>query len=78
MNKVNIRYSLWRIENPTVYDEILQAEKQGIKRGETNKRLLQELTHLRELVEVLQGSIIPYEPASNGQVSNDENLLDVL
>ncbi len=80
MSKINVRYTLRRIENPTIYDEFLQAEKQGIKPGETDKRLLHELVHLRKLVEVLQGSIIPYEPANNGQVSQtaDENLLDIL
>ncbi len=77
MTKLNIRFSLQQIENPVIYAEILQATEQGLKTGDTVKRLLLELVHKRELVNVLQGSVIPYELASNGQVS-DENLLDVL
>ncbi len=77
---MNVRFTLQQIENPAIYAEILQAIEQGLKTGDTVKRLLLELAHKRELVNVLQGSVIPYEPASNGQISQtaDENLLDVL
>ncbi len=77
MNKINIRFALWETENPTIYAEILQAKNQGIKIDSILNRLLLELVHKTELLNVLQGSVIPYEPASNGQV-NDENLLDGL
>ncbi len=77
MSKINIRFNYQEIENPVIYAEILQAVNQGLKPGDTVKRLLLELAHKRELVNVLQGSVIPYEPASNGQAS-DENLLDGL
>ncbi len=80
MVKLNIRFGLLEIENPIIYNEIQQALQQGIKAGDTVKRLLLESVYNRELINVLQGSIMPSEPLSNEQMTqfNDENLFDIL
>ena len=79
METIDIRGKLKKIENPTIYDEIQEALEQGLKSIEIVKLLLLELTHKRELVEILKSnsrSLPTNPPELNGQI-DEPNMSDI-
>ncbi len=72
---LDIRGKLKRIENPIIFDEIQMALSQGLKSIEIVKLLLLELTHKRELVEILKSdsrSLPTNPPELNGQIDEPD------